>query len=317
MAKKAFDIKSAIRSNVQTTVQRSGNGRGAVIPTGDIEEKIQNHPEEAVPEWATNFAIIPVKQVEPNPDQPRQDFDTEALEELAESIRQFDVIQPITVRVMAPGNYQIISGERRWRASQLAGKETIPAYLRIADDRTLMEMALIENIQRDELNPLEIAIAYHRLMSEFGLTQEELAARVARKRSTIANILGLTKLHPEVQKALRDGLISAGHAKSFFGVDTMLQPEMLHRVIKGELSVRDTESLAKSFKPTPKTGKPNTETKASGSLPVEWERLRKSFAEEYGSPKVGIKLKGGEKGSIQFDFQSYEQLESFLERLQG
>ena len=186
---------------------------------------------------------IDIELITPNPKQPRTIFDDDALEELADSIATLGLIQPITVRKESSGKYIIISGERRWRASRLAGRKSIPAYVREADDKELHEMALVENIQRQDLNAMEIAISLQRLIDECGVTQETVAQRVGKKRSTIANYLRLMQLSPEVQAALKANLITMGHAKAIAGVEVELQPSIVKKVIKKELSVRATEVM--------------------------------------------------------------------------
>ncbi|MBQ1964178.1 MAG: ParB/RepB/Spo0J family partition protein, partial [Tidjanibacter sp.] len=193
---------------------------------------------------------IDIELITPNPKQPRTIFDDDALEELADSIATLGLIQPITVRKEVGGKYIIISGERRWRASRLAGRKSIPAYVREADDKELHEMALVENIQRQDLNAMEIAISLQRLIDECGVTQETVAQRVGKKRSTIANYLRLMQLAPEVQAALKANLITMGHAKAIAGVELDAQPSIVKKVIKKELSVRATEQLIKKLNDT-------------------------------------------------------------------
>ena len=190
---------------------------------------------------------ISVSLIMPNPKQPRTAFDEDALEELADSIKTLGLIQPITVRKESDTRYIIISGERRWRASKLAGLETVPVFIREADDRTLHEMALVENIQRQDLNAMEIAISLNRLMEECGVTQDTVAARVGKKRSTVANYLRLLSLPPEVQAALKNDLISMGHAKAIAAMPEQARIPALKKVVRKGLSVRQTEELAKKL----------------------------------------------------------------------
>ena len=196
--------KDQLRSSIQSRFAGTGSGGGihAIIPK-NIDEEIERDPEKIVKEFSQHFAMIPLKEIEPNPGQPRKDFDPEALEELAASIQVHGLIQPITVRRFNDHEFQIISGERRYRASQIAGLEEVPAYIRIANDQTILEMALIENIQRQDLNPFEVAVSYYRLKEECNLTDLELSKRVGKKRSTITNYLRLLDLHIEVIEALK------------------------------------------------------------------------------------------------------------------
>jgi ParB family chromosome partitioning protein len=196
------------------------------------------------------MAEIAIAQIKPNPLQPRTKFDDEALEELASSIRELGVIQPITVKKCSDGEYIIISGERRWRASQKVGLETIPAYIRDVDDENLHAMALVENIQRQDLNAIEIALGMQRLIDECGLTQEAMADKVGKKRSTVSNYMRLLSMPSEVQLALKDGIITMGHAKAIGGLDIDLQLKALKKCIRKSLSVRQAEELARKMADT-------------------------------------------------------------------
>ena len=221
------------------TPKRSALGRGldALISMDNI-----------VPSGTSSIHEIELSQIVPNPDQPRREFDQEALEELASSIRELGIIQPISLRQVDGENYQIIAGERRYRAAQMAGLETIPAYVRTVEDETLMEMALIENIQREDLNSIEIALAFQKLIELYQLTQEKLSERVGKKRTTIANYLRLLKLPAEVQIGLRDKRIDMGHARALLSVaDPALQLELYERILSDGLSVRSVEDLAKTL----------------------------------------------------------------------
>ena len=234
-----------------------GKGLGALIKQSetDIPERQAN---------ATNN--IDIRNIEVNPYQPRTGFDTEALEELAASIKQLGIIQPITVREIDEGQYQIISGERRYRASLIAGLTEIPAYIRHADDNNMLELALVENIQREDLNAMEVAISYQRLLDECQLTQENVSERVGKKRSTIANYLRLLKLPAEIQLAIRQGQISMGHARALVNIEqTEHQLQLLHDIIENELSVRQVETAVRQInhpEPEPtvaETNEPSTD----------------------------------------------------------
>lgn len=249
---------------------------------------------------------VAVGNVAPNPKQPRTHFDDDALEELANSIKVLGVIQPITVKREDGGRYTIVSGERRWRASQLAGLDTIPAYIREVDDQNLHEMALVENIQRENLNALEVALSLQRLMDECSLTQDMLSERVGKKRSTIANYIRLLKLPLEVQTALRDEYISMGHAKAIAAAPEEQQLSILRKVLKKGLSVRQTEELVK--KPVRAAVGPDVE------FPESYGRLVEKLEGLFGQD-IAIKRtpKGG--GRIVISFGSDGDIETFIKRI--
>lgn len=241
---------------------------------------------------------IPLSEIEPNPGQPRTNFDEERLVELSESIKNLGIIQPITVRVIGQNKYQIISGERRWRASRMAGLEKVPAYIRTADDKDRLIMALVENIQRDDLDAIEVSLSYQRLINEAHLTQEEISVQVGKKRSTVANYLRLLKLPDEIQLAIREQLISMGHARALVNVDSVeLQRSLAKKIVEQGLSVRQVEELVKNIG-KPKEGKPQHE---------ESEELSESFfklaegMEKCFNGTVSIKrgLTGGAKLTIE------------------
>lgn len=224
-------------------------GKGINALLKDINIEIETNKAGVVTQLAANFATLPIHQITPNPDQPRQDFDDAALEELANSIRTLGIIQPITVRFLQNEEYQIISGERRYRASKLAGLDEIPAYIRIGNDQELLEMAIVENIQREDLNPLEVGASYERLIRECDLTHKELSTRLGKSRTAVTNALRLLKLTPESQKAVKEGLISMGHARSLVGVeDAVLQVLLLNDLLAEGHSVRQVEGLASALK---------------------------------------------------------------------
>lgn len=255
---------------------------------------------------------ISVSLIMPNPKQPRTAFDEDALEELADSIKTLGLIQPITVRKENDTRYIIISGERRWRASKLAGLETVPVFIREADDRTLHEMALVENIQRQDLNAMEIAISLNRLMEECGVTQDTVAARVGKKRSTVANYLRLLSLPPEVQAALKNDLISMGHAKAIAAMPEQARIPALKKVVRKGLSVRQTEELAKKLA----EGKPEREVLADDELPDNYTRLVECCARIFGDD-IKIKKSRSGGGKITIGFSSDEDIAYFLDKLEG
>jgi ParB family chromosome partitioning protein len=288
------------------TKRKGGLGRGL----GAILSETAMEPMDSVTE-------IPVSQIEANPFQPRNEFDKEALEELAESIRAQGIIQPITVRKLGAKQFQLIAGERRLRASKLAGLEQIPAFIRTADDEQMLEMALIENIQRQDLNAIEIALSYKRLIEELGLKQESLADKVGKKRATISNYLRLLRLPPEIQAGLRDGKISMGHARTFVTVeDPIRQLTLYHQVVDKSLSVRQTEALLR--KETPGQEQKETSREASvksGVEQVQMKKLESELEEKFGN-KVALLVKGGGKGEIRIQFHSTEDLNRILEILE-
>ena len=260
----------------------------------------------------SSIGEIELSLISPNPKQPRTDFDEDALDELAESIKTLGVIQPITLKKEKNGRYTIISGERRYRASQLAGLDTIPAYVRDEiDDKTLLEMAIVENIQRQDLNAIEVALSLQRLIDECNLTQDSLAERVGKKRSTVANYIRLLKLPVEVQLALREGLISMGHARAIIAVESKdSQLAILRKTLKKSLSVRQVEELVKkmSEKKTESTETADEEYPETYTRLVE--RLEGLFTQD-----IAIKKSVGGGGKIVIGFRSDDDIEQFLKRL--
>lgn len=284
-----------------------------VLFTKKLDQAIAENPEKVVKDLSSHFALVPIDQIESNPDQPRKDFDPEALQELADSIKVHGIIQPLTVRRLNAKQYQIISGERRWRASKLAGIKEAPAYIRIANDQTLLEMALIENIQREDLNALEIAVSYYRLKEECALTDDQLAERVGKQRSTISNYIRLLDLHVEVQKAIKEGKISMGHARAIAGIkDKLLHKEVLGKILSKELSVRQTEDLTSGYSGNAKKKTPAQP--AARSLSSEHEDILQDFREFFGSKKIKMVLedKEGGKGHILIPFETKDQLHHFF-----
>lgn len=230
------------------SAKKKGLGRGlsALLSTPDQQAELLTP--EAAEKKPTGVASIPVAQIEPNPFQPRTEFSEEALNELIDSIKMHGLIQPITVRKVSAGKYQLISGERRWRASKVAGLEEIPAYVRTADDQGMLEMALIENTHRENLNPIEVAINYQRLMEECNLTQEKLSERVGKERATVANYLRLLKLPDEIKIGLTKQLLSMGHARALINIaDPKKQLKIFSKILEDGLSVRAVEDLARSM----------------------------------------------------------------------
>ena len=289
--------------------KRSALGRslGALLGEDTLKETRQIH--RIISGNPAAVAGIPLDQIVPNPYQPREDFDPEALQELAGSIRTLGIIQPLTLRQTGPTSYQIISGERRYRAAKAAGLTEVPAYIRQADDAAMLEMAIVENIQREDLDPVETALSFQRLIDECNLTQEAMALRVGKKRTTITNYLRLLRLPDTVQKALKDGKISVGHAKVLLGVeDTALQDRLCDSIIRNDWSVRRLEqklqSLSRKESPVPE----------AEDLPEVYYALAERVGRHFdGNVAVRRDAKGG--GTITIRFGSQSQVEAFLEDL--
>ncbi|RNI27989.1 ParB/RepB/Spo0J family partition protein [Rufibacter immobilis] len=292
-----------------------GRGLNALI-AGSYDRKAPATPEttSSTTNAANTIADISLTQIETNPFQPRTHFDQVALEELAESIRIQGIIQPITVRQLNAEAYQLISGERRFQAAKLAGLETIPAYIRKADDQQMLEMALIENIQRENLNAIEIALSYQRLLSECNLKQEELGERVGKKRTTVTNYLRLLKLPPDIQIGIRDNLISMGHARAVINIDDVeKQLEVYRKIVNEELSVRKVEELVRNINLQNK--KPDPQTKLD-LHPFENEVKRvESRLSSYFGTRIHVKASAEGKGEIKIPFVSVDELNRILEIL--
>lgn len=257
---------------------------------------------------------ISIDDISVNPKQPRRDFDVQALNELAESIKLHDIIQPITVIKLENNKYQLISGERRWRASKLAGKTDIPAYIRKVDDgdQELLELALLENLQRENLNAIEIALSYKMLMDECLLTQEQVAERMKKERSTVTNYLRLLKLPPDIQKAVRDGVMSMGHARAIIGLEHIDQQLYVFREVKEkELSVRKTEQLVKDLQLDKESLK--HKEKVQGLAPT-YKKIEDNIASHL-STKVVMSRKNNGKGTLTIDFYNDKDLERIIEKL--
>ncbi len=259
------------------------------------------------------IAFIPISHIESNPFQPREDFEPEALNELAASIKEQGIIQPITVRKMGYDKYQLISGERRLKASKIAGLDEIPAFIRIANDQQMLEMALVENIQRESLNALEIAVSYQRLIDECDLTQEELSQRVGKNRTTISNYIRLLKLPAELQVAIRDSKITMGHARALISIeDEPTQVTILRNIIVKDLSVREVEEIVRNLnrQPAPKKS-PELKT-----LPAEIDHKRMNMASRLNTT-VNVQMSNKGKGNIVISFNSQKELERLLSDLNG
>ena len=255
------------------------------------------------------YKLLPIYKVEPNPDQPRRDFDEEELEALADSITAHGVIQPLTVRELPTGYYQIIAGERRWRAARIANLEEIPAVIIEADDKKTMELALIENLQRQDLNPVEEAMGYHTLMSEYGLTQEETASQVGKSRPAVANALRLLSLNPDVLLMVRKGSLSAGHARAVLSLKSeKLQLEAARKIANLGLSVRQAELLCKNMAKEP------VHTQQPLTMAVDYvAECEKTLSKQLGR---GVKIINGKrKGRFELEFYGQEDLQVLLDAL--
>ena len=283
-----------------------GRGLGAIL---NAETKaVQTIEDSGAKDLVGSVMEIPIEDIYPNPNQPRTYFDEKALQELAESIKVLGIIQPITVRKDG-AKFEIISGERRYRASKMAGLKEIPAYVRLVNDQELLEMALVENIQREDLDAIEVALTYQRLLEEIGLTQEALSQRVGKERSTITNSIRLLKLNPDVQQAIRNGDISAGHGRAILSLENPEDQQALFKqIVNNRLSVRQAEEAAKHFK-SPKEISISKEPK---TLPNNLRRAEKTLADAL-ALKVEIKSSAkGDKGKIVLNFDNEEELEKIL-----
>lgn len=289
-----------------------GKGIRALLDTIDLEmqtpaEGVVAHNDHSI----NSIARIAIDQIVENPKQPRRDFDEGALKELSESIQLHDIIQPITVIKLDHNRYQLISGERRWRASKMAGLTDIPAYVRTADNQELLEMALLENLQRENLNAIEIAMSYRRLMDECDLTQEQVSERMKKERSTVTNYLRLLKLPPDIQKAVRDGAISMGHARAIISMEHVdKQLYVFREIIAKGLSVRQVEQLVKNMN----AEKTTLSTTTLAKLPPAYKRIEDNMASLL-STKVILDRKKNGKGSILIEFYNDEDLERIMDKM--
>jgi ParB family chromosome partitioning protein len=289
---------------------KRGQGIGALLSSIDTE--LQENPQEVVNTLSHTVAEIPLTQIEVNPFQPRVNFDQDALRELSESIRVHGLIQPITLRRLENEKYQLISGERRMRASIMAGLQTVPAYVRVANDQEMLEMALVENIQRQDLNAIEIAVTYKRLLEECSLTHEGLSDRVAKNRSTVTNYLRLLKLPPSIQLGIKEGNITMGHARALVTVDDVaVQLLLYNQILQQGLSVRQVEQLVQQHLQPKK----NTEQLQKPSLSPEIRAVQDRLAAQLGA-KVSLKSDKSGKGQIVIPFANHYDLNRLLDLLE-
>ncbi|AEM69307.1 parB-like partition protein [Allomuricauda ruestringensis DSM 13258] len=290
-------------------------GRGLSALLNDPENDIKSVSDKNADKVIGNVVELDINSIEVNPFQPRSNFNDETLEELASSIRELGIIQPITVRKLDFNKFQLVSGERRFRASKLVGLETIPAYIRIANDQESLEMALVENIQRQDLDPIEIALSYQRLIDEIQITQEKLSDRVGKKRSTITNYLRLLKLDPIIQTGMRDGFISMGHGRALINIDKKKEQIAIYeKVVSNGLSVRATEQLVKARKEPQSNG--SDKKKSTSDVPEFVSNSLDSIKERLAT-KVDITTSKNGKGKIVIPFHSEEDFKRIKKLLTG
>ena len=291
-------------------------GKGIRSLLQNIDSDLKNaagNLKKDVAETVVAISRIPIDQIEPNPRQPRHDFDEQALQELASSIKLHDIVQPITVSLMAGGKYRLISGERRWRASKIAGLVDIPAYIRQANDQELLELALLENLQREDLNAVEIALSYKRMMEELNHTQEQVAERMGKERSTVANYIRLLKLPPDIQVAVRKNEISMGHARALINVDTVDKQLFIYNEIRSRsLSVRQTEDLVrKMYKSGTAAG---VKESVKSNLPPAYKKIEDNLATHF-STKVRLNHNKNGHGAISIEYYSIQELNKILDQI--
>ncbi|MDO5971695.1 ParB/RepB/Spo0J family partition protein [Flavivirga aquimarina] len=288
-----------------TKKQALGRGLSALLqdPDNDIKSVKDKNADKVI----GNIVELDIECIEVNPFQPRTNFSEESLRELASSIKELGIIQPITVRKLDFNSYQLVSGERRFRASKLIGLKTIPAYIRIANDQESLEMALVENIQRQDLDPIEIALSYQRLIDEINLTQEQMSERVGKKRSTIANYLRLLKLDPIIQTGMRDGFISMGHGRAIINIeDTTIQLDIYEKILSDKLSVRETENMVRNFNETQEVKTTSKKEKESNEDAPKYIKKGINTFSEYFGHKIDVKVSKNGKGKITIPFHSEE-----------
>lgn len=284
-----------------TKKQALGRGLSALLK--DPENDIKSAEDKNADKLVGHIVELELSSIEVNPFQPRTSFNEDQLKELASSINELGVIQPITVRKLDFGKYQLVSGERRYRASKLVGLKTIPAYIRIANDQESLEMALVENIQRQDLDPIEIALSYQRLIDEIQLTQEQLSDRIGKNRSTIANYLRLLKLDPIIQTGMRDGFLSMGHGRTLINIDDpQKQLDIYEKILQKSLSVRETEKLVRELN---NPGSSSSETSKTKSVPQTYKKGVKEFSQYLGA-KVDVKVTKKGSGKLTIPFSSEE-----------
>ena len=289
-----------------------GKGIRSLLQSIDTDLKSpQGQLKQTVVEHMTHSNALPIQDIQTNPKQPRHDFDEAALDELAHSIKLHGIIQPVTVSQLTNGKYRLIAGERRWRAAQRAGLTEIPAYIRQANDQQLLELALLENLQRENLNAVEVALSYKRMMDELNYSQEEVAERMGKDRSTVANFIRLLKLPPDIQLAVRNGKITMGHARALVNVGTVDQQLYVFReILSKELSVRQTESLVRNLYKQPTAVKKAEKSETTGPL----KRIQDKLASHF-STRVHLHQSPQGDGALTLEFYTTEELNKILRQL--
>jgi ParB family transcriptional regulator, chromosome partitioning protein len=296
----------------QNNKEALGKGIRSLLQSIDSDLKTgSGQLKPAVVETATSINRIPIDEIETNPKQPRHDFDEQAMKELAESIRLHDIIQPVTVSKLPSGKFRLIAGERRWRAARMAGLTDIPAYVRQANDTELLELALLENLQREDLNAIEVSLSYKRMMDELDYTQEMVAERMGKDRSTVANFIRLLKLPPDIQLAVRNNQLSMGHARALINVDTVDRQLYIYREIREKgLSVRQTEALVRTlYKESGAVKKPS-----KSSLPAAYKKIEDNLASHF-STRVKLRHARNGSGQIIIDYYSNDELTKLLKEM--
>jgi len=299
-------------TNPKQNKEALGKGIRSLLQSIDSDLKTSSgHLKNAVVETVTSVNRIPVDQIETNPKQPRKDFDQQTLNELAASVKKHDIIQPVTVSKLPSGKFRLISGERRWRAAKIAGLKDIPAYVRQANDQQLLQLALLENLQREDLNAMEIALSYKRMMDELSFTQEQVAEDMGKDRSTVTNYIRLLKLPPDIQIAVRNGELSMGHARALINVDTIDKQLFIFDEIKSKaLSVRQTEALVRNlYKEVNGVKKTAKSTLSPGFQKIE-DKLASHF-----STRVKLKQNRDGAGEINIQYYSLEELNQILRQI--
>lgn len=290
-------------------------GKGIRSLLQNIDSDLKNaagNLKKDVAETVVSISRIPIELIEPNPRQPRHDFDEQALQELADSIKLHDIVQPVTVSTLTAGKYRLISGERRWRASKIAGLKDVPAYIRQANDQELLELALLENLQREDLNAVEIALSYKRMMEELNYTQEQVAERMGKERSTVANYIRLLKLPPDIQVAVRKNEISMGHARALINVDTVDKQLFIYNEIRSRsLSVRQTEDLVRKMY---KSGEGGVKESVKPTLPPAYKKIEDNLATHF-STKVKLNHNKNGHGNISIEYYSIQELNKILDQI--
>jgi ParB family chromosome partitioning protein len=300
-------------TNPKQNKEALGKGIRSLLQSIDTDMKTgSGNLKTTVVENATGINRISIDEIEANPKQPRRDFDEQSLQELANSIKLHDIIQPVTVSILPSGKYRLISGERRLRAAKMAGIPDIPAYVRQANDAQLLELALLENLQREDLNAMEISLSYKRMMEELNFTQDQVAERMGKDRSTIANFIRLLKLPPDIQLAVRNGEISMGHARALINVDTIdKQLYIFHEIKEKGLSVRQTEALVRNLYKQAGSSEGGIKKSLKGQMPSAFQKIEDKLASHF-STRVNLKNSRNGGGQIIIEYYSQDELNKIL-----